>query len=137
MRKLTLISLTLFIIISPLQAAAAAPFDGSATLLCAVIDVIECGADGECLEVSAEAAGIPDFLIIDFENNTIRATEESGRIETTAIQNVQHVDGKLILQGAENGRGWSIVISEDSGRMSATVSDEEVGFIVFGASTKW
>jgi hypothetical protein len=136
MRKLLLTGLALLILASPLPLAAAA-FDGSAPLLCAVVQVIECGAGTECVEVSAEAAGIPDFLIIDFENKTIRATEESGRKETTAIQNVQHLDGKLILQGAENGRGWSIVISEDNGRLSATVSDHEVGFIVFGVSTKF
>ena len=134
MRKLLSTGLALLIFGSALQAEAAA-FDGSAPLLCAVIQVIECGAGSECVEVSAETAGIPNFLIIDFENRTIRATEQSGRKETTAIQNVQHVDGKLILQGAENGRGWSIVIDEESGKMSASVSDEAVGFVVFGAST--
>jgi hypothetical protein len=135
MRKISLAVLALLILALPL-CAAAAPFDGSASLMCAVVRVIECGADAECVEVSAETAGIPNFLIIDFENGIIRATEESGRKETSAIQNVQHADGKLILQGAENGRGWSIVIDEDSGRMSASVSDEAVGFVVFGASTR-
>ena len=120
MRKILTIILVLFALATPLQLAAA-QFDGSAPLLCAVIEVIECDAGGDCLEIPAEMARIPHFLVINFADKTISATEESGREETTAIQNVQRIGGKLILQGAENGRGWSIVISEDSGRMSATV----------------
>ena len=45
------------------------------------------------------------------------------------------MEGNIILQGVENGRGWSIVISEETGKMSATVAGDEIGFIVFGACT--
>lgn len=50
--------------------------------------------------------------------------------------NVELNDGRLIMQGAENGRGWTLVISEKTGEMSATVSDDKVGFVVFGTCTK-
>jgi hypothetical protein len=43
----------------------------------------------------------------------------------------------MVLQGSENGRGWTMVISEETGKVSATVSDDQVGFVIFGASTKF
>ena len=51
----------------------------------------------------------------------------------TAIKNQQQLDGMLILQGAENGRGWSMAIDEKSGEMTLTVAGDQVGFVVFGA----
>ncbi len=50
------------------------------------------------------------------------------------------VDGKLILQGAEDGYqsvrdglGWTITIAEDTGRVVMTASGDKVAFVVFGA----
>lgn len=41
----------------------------------------------------------------------------------------------MILQGVEGGRAWSMVIGKETGKMSATVADDQVGFVVFGACT--
>jgi hypothetical protein len=41
----------------------------------------------------------------------------------------------MILQGVENGHGWSMSIDQKTGRITTTVSGEEVGFMVFGACT--
>lgn len=125
----------LCLILTPLSIAAG-QFDGSVPLLCAVIQVVECGAGGECYPVQPEVANIPRFLKINFKKKTISATEDSGRKEVTKIKNIEHANGKVVLQGSENGRGWTMVISEETGKMSATVSDDQVGFVVFGASTK-
>ena len=122
------------LILTPLSSSAG-PFDGSVPLLCAVIQIVECGVGGECYPVQPEIANIPRFLKINFKNKTISATEESGRKETSRIKNIERAKGNLILQGSENGRGWTIVISEETGKMSATVSDDRAGFVVFGAST--
>jgi hypothetical protein len=50
------------------------------------------------------------------------------------------LDGKLILQGAEDGienvrdgLGWTAAISEETGKFILTASGEEVAFVVFGA----
>jgi hypothetical protein len=85
--------------------------------------------------VQPEIENIPRFLKVNFKNKTISATEESGREDTSRIKNIERVNGNLILQGSENGRGWTMVISEETGKISATVSDEQAGFVVFGAST--
>ena len=71
---------------------------------------------------------------MDFRAKRLSGRSAEGE-ETTVIQNVQSVDGKQILQGAENGRGWSIVIDEQTGDMSAAVADQSAGFVLFGSCT--
>lgn len=114
----------------------AAQFDGTEALLCAVVQIVECETDGKCHPATTEGARIPRFLKVNFDKKTITATEESGITDVSAIKNIEHSDDRLIMQGAENGRGWTLVISEKTGEMSATVSDDKVGFVVFGACTK-
>jgi len=63
----------------------------------------------------------------------ITAVKKGGR--KTAIRNLARINGKTILQGVQEGRGWTMIISEHTGKMSATVSDNGVGFVVFGACT--
>ena len=55
---------------------------------------------------------------------------------------MEHVDGKLILQGAEDGVegvrdgvGWTIAISEETGKLILTASGEGVAFVAYGACT--
>jgi hypothetical protein len=122
--------------------AVAGDFDGSKPLLCAVIDVVECGSGGKCQQVTAEDVGIPRFLKVNFKEKKITATQTSGSKKSTPIKNSEHIDGKLILQGAEDGIegvrdgvGWSLAIAEESGKMVLTASGDEVGFVVFGACT--
>ena len=48
---------------------------------------------------------------------------------------MEHLNGRLILQGTQNGKGWSMVITEATGNMTVTASNDKVGFVVFGACT--
>ena len=122
--------------------AGAGDFDGSKPMLCAVMDIVECGPDGNCQKVTAEDVSIPRFLKVNFKEKKITATQTSGSKKSTTIKNSEHIDGKLILQGAEDGIegvrdgvGWSLAIAEESGKMVLTASGDEVGFVVFGACT--
>ena len=122
--------------------AMAGDFDGSKPMLCAVMDIVECGPDGNCQKVTVEDVSIPQFLKINSKEKKITATQTSGSKRSTTIKNIEHVDGKLILQGAEDGIegvrdgvGWSLAIAEDTGKMVLTASGDEVGFVVFGACT--
>ena len=133
------IIISIFMITIP---ALAGDFDGSKPLLCAVIDIVECGSGGKCQQVTAEDVGIPRFIKVNFKKKTITATQASGNKKSTTIKNSEHIDGKLILQGAEDGIegvrdgvGWSIAIAEDTGNMVLSASGDDVGFVVFGACT--
>jgi len=123
------------------SAAGAGDFDGARTLLISVIRVVECMPDADCREVAPASVELPQFLKIDFANKTIRPAAADDETPATAIERQEVVDGKLILQGAEDGyeklrdgRGWTMAISEDSGQVVLTASGDQVAFVVFGAA---
>ncbi|MGD9080372.1 MAG: hypothetical protein PVG96_13580 [Desulfobacterales bacterium] len=142
MNKMKICSLILISIWLISTAAMAGNFDGSKELICAVIDITECGPGGKCQQVSAEDVGIPRFLKIDFKKKEISATHADGSKRSTMIERSEKVDGKLIIQGAEDGiegvrdgLGWSLAIAEDTGKTVLTASGDDVGFVIFGACT--
>jgi hypothetical protein len=135
MRKFKLIGLLLLTICILPFSALAGDFDGSKPLLCAVIETFDCGPGGECQRGTAESIDIPQFLKISFKEKTISSTPESGPVRTTKIKNMERIDGKLILQGVQNGKAWSMVISEATGKVTLSASDDQAGFLVFGACT--
>ena len=57
---------------------------------------------------------------------------EEGIAEAAAVERVERVEGRLILQGVQDGRGWSVVIVEESGNMTLSVSGEDHAWVAFG-----
>jgi hypothetical protein len=49
------------------------------------------------------------------------------------IKSVTRLDGRLVLHGGENGRGWAATVAEDTGRMSAGIVTDTFAFNLFGA----
>ena len=118
-------------------------FDGSKPLLCAMIEVIECIPVEGCDRVTPEAANLPRFLSINFKDKKIVVPHGSQKGRTSAIERLEHIDGKLIIEGAEDGvegvrdgMGWSMAINEESGDMVLTASGDRVRFVIFGACTR-
>ena len=121
--------------------AGAGDFDGTRALLISVIRVVECTPDAACREVTPASVDLPQFLKIDFAKKTIGPAAADDETPATAIERQEVVDGKLILQGAEDGYqkmrdglGWTIAISDESGQVVLTASGDQVAFVVFGAS---
>ena len=118
-------------------AAQAGYFDGKDALLCSVYQLYECDPPNGCVAVTpGEIRGV-SHLDIDFGKKTItRAGVESK--QKSAIKSVQTgIDGKLILQGIEDGEpgerdgaGWSISIMDPEGTMVMTTAGD--GFAVVG-----
>ena len=115
-------------------ATSAADFDGSKTLLCVPGEAVDCLPRGDCQQRTPDDLGLPRFITVDFKRKSLSGKTANGEVKT-AIQNVREVNGKQILQGAENGRGWSIVIDEQTGDMSAAIADQQAGFVLFGSCT--
>jgi hypothetical protein len=121
--------------------AGAGDFGGTRPLLISVIRVVECTPDAACREVTPASVDLPQFLKIDFANKTIGPAAADDETPATTIERQEVVDGKLILQGAEDGYqkmrdglGWTIAISDVSGQVVLTASGDQVAFVVFGAS---
>ncbi len=113
--------------------AVAADFDGSRNLLCAPTDAVQCEGAGECERAEVEDLNIPKFLTIDFKSKELKGTVEGAASdETTKIQNVEKLDNQTVLQGIQNGRGWSIVIDAVLGDMTAAIAGDDISFVLFG-----
>ena len=122
--------------------AQAASFDGSQPLLCASVVTLECLPGGDCFRVPPEAIAAPQFIHLDFKAKTLKTTKSAGENRSTPIEHSEKIDGKLILQGAEDGVegvrdgiGWTISISQDTGKMVVTAAADDAAFIIFGACT--
>jgi hypothetical protein len=112
-------------------AAAAGPFDGSRPFLCAVTTIVECDAAGQCERQIPDGVNTLKFIRVDLAAQAVSA--DAGK--KSQLKSVAHVDGELILQGSENGRGWSATVDEATGRMAAAVIDNEFTFSIFGTCT--
>jgi hypothetical protein len=113
--------------------ASAAGFDGSQDLLCAPTDIAECDQSARCERVSPSEVDLPTFLRVDFGKKRLMSLADPPR--ETPIETIRKHEGQTILQGAENGRAWSLVIDQATGRLTGSVADDEGAFAVFGACT--
>lgn len=120
------------ILIAPFHAVAG-DFDGSKPLIGAVTEIYECVANNACEKVTIEEINFVQFFEFNFKQKKITGTRANGQGLTTKIKSQVSMDGMLILQGVENGRGWTLSITEATGKMVLTVSDDEAGFVAFGA----
>ena len=129
--RLIAVSAVLVVLVVPAPAQAAGPFDGTRPFFCAVSTVMECDASGQCERHISNRQNQITFIRVDVAGQVVTAS--GGR--KSPVKMVTHVDGELILQGGENGRGWSATIDEDSGRMAAAVVDNDYTFSLFGSCT--
>ena len=120
--------------------AQAGYFDGKDALLCSVHQLYECDPPNGCVAVTpADIRGMSHFNV-DFSKKVItRAGEESPQKST--IKGVHTgIDGKLIIQGVEDGvkderdgAGWSISIMDLEGTMVMATAGDGFGVIGLGA----
>jgi hypothetical protein len=121
-------------LVASVPAATFAALDGSKPMLCAISMILECDASGECHKHPAlQSPDFPTFIRISLTDK--RITDASGGGKSAEIKSSSRLDGRLIIQGGENGRGWSATIAEATGRMSAGVVADEYTFALFGACT--
>ena len=66
---------------------------------------------------------MPQFLKVDVPNKTVTPAPPIEGRKPTQIERMERVEGKLILQGAEegvekvhDGLGWTAAISEETGK---------------------
>ena len=82
------------------------------------------------------------FMRLDFSAKTLTSPGAGANGKSSAIERSETVDGKLILQGAEDGMegvrdglGWTLAIDENTGKAVLSVSLRGAAFVVFGACT--
>lgn len=108
----------------------AADFDGSKFLICATVEARDCVPDKECFGGSPGLVGAPAFMRIDFENKLVIGTERSSPIASMEKNEVQ-----LLLQGSELDYGWSLALDQMTGQFSASLTNSNGTFLLFGSCT--
>ena len=116
------------------SASAKEAFDGSSSFICAAIDVVGCVDAGHCTQGQARVFDLPEFMDVDLNKNVIHVTYDAGTNEADSpITNRIVSGGQLVLQGVENGHGWSMSVNQRTGRMSIASVGGELSYMIFGA----
>jgi len=124
----------LFLVCVVAHSALAADFDGSKPLVCAMIQAFECGPDTGCEGGTPESNGLSRFLRIDFDKKEVYTTKQA-QAQASRIEKVERAGGVVLLSGTQNGRGWNLSLTEETGYLVLTVAGDQVAFVVFGACT--
>ena len=112
---------------------AAESFDGSSKIICAALDVVGCVDGAKCLKGPARTFELPEFMTVDFKKKVVHVSYDGGTKEAESpIKNHQTTGTQLILQGVENGHGWSMAIHRSTGRMTTVAVGEDLSFSIFG-----
>ena len=120
--------------------AMAGDFDGSKLLVCTNQQVNECVYGERCKMVTPMSINLPNFFNVDVKKKVITGKHDHGLDASTPVERIEHLDGKLMLQGADDGLPdvrdgmvWSMAIDEANGRMSLTASGDGFAIVAFGA----
>ncbi len=130
--------LALLIVVAALFPGAPAfadSLEGRDSFLCSTAQAVLCVADEECEQGSAFLFNVPQFIEVDLAAKVLRTTQASPDRRETPILHLQRADGLIILQGAERGRAFSIVIYESTGDLTAAVARDGFAVNAFGACT--
>lgn len=111
------------------RTAGADPLGDTVPLVCVPVSVAECDATATCAEATLEDVGLPPGWRVDFAAKRVSAL---GADRSSPLQLVDVGEVVIVLQGGQNGRGWSVVIDRASGRMSLAVADAEGAFVLSG-----
>ena len=105
-------------------------------LICAISKTALCRENSGCTEGSVEIVNLPLLLRLNLEKKTIASTRLSGEQRASTIMAVSTSKNNLILQGVEDGSGWSMTVDKKNGQMSVSSSLDGEGYIAFGVCTR-
>jgi hypothetical protein len=128
--KMIACAVLLLVCVMAIPAFAEPAFDGVKPLICATVQAISCAPGEDCEKGLPESMGAPQFFRIDFVKK-----EVIGPKVTTQIRLMETSPAQIILQGFELGMGWTIALDRETGKIVATFTGIEEGFVLFGACT--
>lgn len=116
-----------YFVISPV---AASDFDGSNALICATVEARDCVLSLGCFAGEASEVGAPAFMRIDFNEKVIKGPNRS-----TPIVAMERNENQMLLQGTELGYAWAFAINQLNGHFSASLTNVNGSFLLFGTCT--
>jgi len=106
--------------------------DASKPLTCSVAEASECDGVAACADVALEQIELPPLWRVDFAAKQL--SSQDGQ-RTSPIAAVETHEAVLLLQGHQNGRGWTLVVERATGHLSGAVADAEGTFVLAGSCT--
>lgn len=113
-------------------AARAEGLDATKAMSCALAEASECDEAAQCSDVAVTDIELPEIVHVDFAAKVLSSPD---RQRTSPIGAIEVLDAVLVLQGHQNGRGWTMVVERTTGRLAATVTDAEGVFVISGGCT--
>lgn len=108
---------------------------GADRFLCSTLQATVCVAEGDCAIVAPADLNLPQFIEVDTKAKSLATTAASGENRRTTAVVVSRTEERLVMQGYENGRAFSLLVREATGQASfASVADDR-SVIVFAACT--
>ncbi len=131
----TLLNLTGALLLGAVPLSATAQgLDGDGPMLCAATTAAVCEQNKSCVQGSPEAVNLPVFLWVDPAAKSVKSKRGGGEMRSSSVSTVVAGGGKLVLQGSDDGFGWTVTIDQASGKMTFT-GGGDVGYVVFGNCT--
>lgn len=107
----------------------------SQNIVCATGTALLCVENGDCFRVVPDEIDLPRFILIDTKKRTLSTTKLSNRPRTTQIDRLTRDGGRILIQGIEQGRAYSLSIEEDIGLLTGVMAKDGVTLSVFGDCT--
>ncbi len=115
--------------------SAAENLDGSVPLLCAATEAVGCTMDQDCTKGSAKAVNLPTLIRVDSEKKTVESHRQSGEERISEIVSIHQEEDTVVFFGIDGAQGWNLTLNKTTGQMTATLSADGSGYIVFGICT--
>jgi len=106
--------------------------DGSEPLVCDLVEASECDGVAKCSDVTVEQINLPPVWQVDFAAKRLTSGDAQ---RTSPIKAVDVHDAVLVLQGYQNGHGWTMVIDRVTGHLSSSITGAEGAYMLAGACT--
>jgi hypothetical protein len=120
--------------------ALAGSFDGSQPIVCKVVDAKQYHAGGNIVDFDPQRVGLPREFRVDYKQQVIFPTKDNVVRRQSKIKRSEHIENKLILQGADDGVagvedavGWSMALDKVNGKFVVSAAGDDVGYIVSGS----
>ena len=111
----------------------ASAIDTQEAIQCAIMETVACGPRMGCETGGADLVNLPDFIQVDIPEGQVTGNRLDGSELSTQIERVEELEGATIIQGGEEGLGWTILLNAETGHLTVSGSRDDVGFLIFGA----
>ena len=123
----------LWLLVAAPGAAFAEGLDPSKPLVCSIAEVAEGDGTATCSDASLEQIDLPPLWRVDFAAKQLSSADGQ---RTSPIAALETLDAVLVLQGHQNGRGWTLVVERATGHLSGSAADAEGAFVLAGSCTQ-